>query len=211
MTRGHAGLLFAAAVLGCGEPTVPSRTAPYGFADPVTGDVFRWPAARLPVRVWSDPRGAMPQLADEGLRVWESLFLYGEFRAVLVGDSLDADVLMRWSGAVPPDVPPDTGPAVFACGGVTRYSVDASNTLDDYVRIEVSTNPGFTDAQVAACVIRVARHEIGHALGIFQHSPDTADLMHGAPRVVAPSRNDRRTVEVLYHTEASIRPRPSGP
>jgi predicted Zn-dependent protease len=49
-------------------------------------------------------------------------------------------------------------------------------------------------------------HELGHALGLLQHSPDTTDLMHSSPRVRAPS--DRRSVEVLYHTEPTIAPKP---
>ena len=197
-----------AAIAACGEPTIPARAPAYGFDDPVTGDVFRWPVARLPVRLWVDPRGAMPRLVGDGLRAWEALFLYGEFRGVTVADSLDADVIVRWAGAVPPDVPPDPGAPAFACGGVTQFSIDAGNALDDYVRVEVAINAGYTDAQVAACVARVAPHELGHVLGILQHSADTADLMHPNPRLSQPSEGDRRTVEVLYHTEATITPRP---
>ena len=196
------------ALIACGEPTVPPREPAYGFDDPVTGDVFRWPAARLPVRVWVDPRGAMPRVVGDGLRAWEALFLYGEFRAATVADSLDADVLVRWATAAPPDVPPDPGPPAFACTGVTQFSVDAGNALDDYVRVGIGFSAGYTDAQVAACVARVATHELGHVLGILQHSPDTADLMHPSPRVRRPSDGDRRTVEVLYHTDPTIAPRP---
>jgi len=207
MRRALAGACLAA-LAACGEPTVPARTPAYGFDDPVTGDVFRWPVARLPVRLWVDPRGALPRLVDDGLRAWEAMFLYGEFRGVTVADSVGADVLVRWAGAVPPDVPPDPGPPAFACGGVTQLSIDAGNALDDYVRVDITVTAGYTDAQVAACVARVATHELGHVLGILQHSPDTTDVMHPSPRIGEPSDGDRRTVEVLYHTEPTIGPRP---
>jgi hypothetical protein len=197
-----------AACLACGDPTIPARTPAYGFDDPGTGDVFRWPVARLPVRLWVDPRGALPRLVGDGVQAWEAVFLYGEFRGVTVTDSLDADVIVRWGGIVPPDVPPDPGPPVFACGGVTQLSIDAGNALDDYVRVAITINAGYSDAQVAACAARVATHELGHVLGVLQHSPDTTDLMHPSPRVGAPSDRDRRTVEVLYHTEPTIAPRP---
>lgn len=196
------------ALVACAEPMVPQRDPAYGFDDPATGDVFRWPAARLPVRLWVDPRGAMPRLVGDGLGAWEALFLYGEFRGVTVSDSLDADVIVRWANTVPPDVPPDPGPPAFACQGVTQYSIDATNVLDDYVRVAIGVRAGYTDAQVAACASRVATHELGHVLGIFQHSPDTADLMYASPRVPRPSDGDRRTIEVLYHTEPTIAPRP---
>jgi hypothetical protein len=204
--RSAAAVLLALAA--CGDPAIPTRVAAYAFDDPATGDVFRWPARRLPVRVWADAGGAMPRLAAQGLARWEAQFLYGEFRAVPVSDSLDADVILRWSTTAPPDVPPDPGPPVAACRGVTSFSIGANNALDDLVRIDLDANAGFTDAQVAACLVRVARHELGHALGILQHSPDTLDLMHANPRVAAPSERDRRTVEVLYHTAPTIAPRP---
>ena len=31
-----------------------------------------------------------------------------------------ADVIVRWADSVPPDAPPDNGPPVKACGGVTQ-------------------------------------------------------------------------------------------
>jgi len=207
MKRLAGGAVLMAALLGCEGPTIPARTPAYGFDDPTTGDVFRWPSTRLPVRVWTDPRGALPRLATVGLQAWEASFLYGEFRGVPTGDTLHADILMRWADSVPPDVPPDTGPVAFACRGITRLVVGAGNTLSDDVRIDISINFGYTPGQVAACVARVVPHELGHALGLLQHSPDTADLMHANPRVAVPSDGDRRTVEVLYHTEPTLAPR----
>lgn len=201
-------LLLLAGFAACSEPTIPTRVPAYGFDDPATGDVFRWPAVRLPVRVWVDPRGAMPRLVRLALAQWQAQFLYGEFRGLVVADSLDADVLVVWGGTVPTDVPPDPGPPVVACNGLTTFSIDAANALDDYVRAEVNVLGGYSDAQIAACAARTTTHELGHVLGILQHSPDSTDLMYGTPRVTAPSDGDRRTVEVLYHTAPTIFPRP---
>jgi hypothetical protein len=48
----------------------------------------------------------------------------------------------------------------------------------------------------------------GHALGLLKHSPSTLDIMNQTPTVSTPSSTDRRTVEVLYHTAATVAPPP---
>lgn len=202
--------LLGTVLAACSDPTIPVRSAAYAFDDVLTGDVFHWPTTppQRDTKLWVDPRGALPRLAQQGLDQWEAQFLYGEFRGIIVADSLDADVLLKWGGAVPPDVPPDTGAPVNACTGSTLITTDSTNTLDDYIRAEVNLSGSFTPEQVAACVVRVTNHELGHVLGILRHSPNPADLMYPSPGVAAPSDGDRRTVEVLYHTAPTIRPRP---
>jgi len=51
-------------------------------------------------------------------------------------------------------------------------------------------------------------HEMGHSLGLVRHSPSTLDIMNGIPTVSWPSDEDRRTIEVLYHTKATVVPPP---
>jgi hypothetical protein len=195
-----------AAATACSDITPPRRSEAYPFD--LAGDVFHWTPDRLPVRHYADRRGIMPTLVAEALRVWEAQFLYGEFRGVLVSDSLAADVIVVWADSVPPDVPPDTTGAVGACGGVTSFVVDSTDTIESPIRVEISVNAGYTPAQVAACLPRVTRHELGHALGILRHSPAPPDLMHGTPSVDVPSARDRVTAEVLYHTPPTIAPPP---
>lgn len=196
-------------VLACGEPTVPARQAAYGFDDGL-GEVFRWPDERLPVRFYADARGAMPALVTRALGVWEEQFLYGEFAGVLTTDSASADVIVVWSGGVPPDVPPDPGAPVNACTGLTRLVIDsATNALDSAIVITAQSLAGSaTDAQRAACFQRVVAHEVGHSLGLLQHSAQAGDLMAAQPVVDRPTTRDRVTVEVLYHTPPTIGPPP---
>jgi predicted Zn-dependent protease len=47
-------------------------------------------------------------------------------------------------------------------------------------------------------------HEIGHTLGLLQHSTEPTDLMAAQPTARAPSTRDRMTAEVLYHTVPTI-------
>ena len=201
--RTVAPLLAAAAA--CADITPPPRDGGYPFAI-FGGDVFHWTPGRLPVRYFADSRGVMRTLVDQALVVWEAQFLYGEFRGVRVTDSTTADVIVVWADSVPPDAPPDTTGAVGACGGVTSFVVDSTDTIDGPIRVQMSVTVGRTLAQVAACLPRVARHELGHTLGLLLHSPTPEDLMYGTPSVDRPTDRDRMTVEVLYHTPPTIAP-----
>jgi predicted Zn-dependent protease len=192
--------------LGCSEILVPSRTPRY-LSD-LAGEVFRWPSDRLPVRYFADTRGNMPDLVRTSLQVWEAQFLYGEFTGTLVGDSTAADVIVVWQDSIPPNVPPDTAGALGACDGVTSFVIDSTGAMTEPIRVQLRVRPGYTEPQVAACMHRVAAHELGHTLGILTHSPATTDLMYGTPATDTPTSRDRNTAQVLYHTTSTIAPPP---
>ncbi len=211
MSRARALLAALAGTLAaaCTDPMVPSHAPAYPFD--IFGDVFHWPAGRLPVRFYADPRGTLPTLVAHAVDTWERQFLYGEFRGVMVNDSNSADVIVTWADSVPPDATPDTGPAVNACGGLTQGFLDSTGTAFDgpfHSQLTVLTGAVFTAGQVQACVQRTTIHELGHTLGLFQESADTRDIMASPPSVKLPSAGDRRTVETLYHTTPTLGPPP---
>jgi len=199
-------LAIAVLTAGCSDIIPPSRTPRY-LAD-AAGDMFHWPADRIPVRYFVDPRGALPRLVHNGLSAWQDQFLYGEFRAVVVADSTAADVIMRWQDSVPADVPPDTAGALGACDGVTTYVLDSTKTMTGPEHVSLRVRLGYTLPQIAECFRRVVTHELGHSLGILSHSPATTDLMYGTPAIERPTERDRNTAQVLYHTAPTIFPPP---
>jgi len=207
--------LIAIVAAACEDPTIPDRAGVYAFADTViistdtTVTLFRWPANRLPVRFWTDPRSNMRFLVERSIAVWQDHFLYGEFRGTVVSDSASADVVVQWSDSVPPDVPPDTTPVTNSCGGVTTFTFDSTGfALAGPVRVSLTVLTGspVPAGQVQACMRRVAIHELGHSLGLLRHSSFDEDIMFGSPIVNYPSRFDRRSVEVLYHSQPTVQP-----
>ena len=195
--------------VACSDPTIPARTSTYGFD--FAGDVFHWPSNRVPVHYYADPRSNMRDLVEHAIGSWQNQLLYGEFTGQLVTDSTLADVIVTWFDSVPPDVPPDAGPPVSACDGVTTLLLDSAGTaLVGPIRtqIRITTAQVYTAAQVSACLRRVTIHELGHTLGLLQESTSSADIMYATVQVSAPSGRDRQTVEVLYHTLPTIAPPP---
>lgn len=202
---------LALAGTACADAAAPMRPSPYAFDLQGTGLVFHWSADRLPVRVWvAGDAGVVRQFAAEGLQVWSRQFIFGEFRGALVDDSSTADVLVTVGPDTPPAGVPDDAPAALgACSGATEFDVTANQGLAGPFRIALTWDARFPNQDVVNCLERVTVHEVGHAIGIFGHSPDDDDLMNANPRVRSLSPRDRATAEILYHTPATIRPPPT--
>lgn len=203
-----AAMMAAAA---CEAPEAPVRPTPYDFRLFKSDTVFHWPEDRMPVRVYAEPVGRMVEDVAAGLQQWQRQFLYGELSTVMVTDPADADVLVFLDGPVPPDVPPSDDPPRAVCGGYTALpprDIDGSGNarFTDRLQISVSWSVGEDPTDVVNCLQRVIAHELGHALGIFDHSADPFDLMHPEPSVTLPSPRDQSTILTLYHLPTDILP-----
>ena len=170
--------------------------------------VFRWPGSNLPVRVYAEPVGELQANTLAAMQLWVNAFRCNELSMQVTSDSARADIIIRNPPALPPLVTAFViaVDSVGACRGVTVFDT-AQSALDAPMRAYVSP-VAFDSAAVAACYRFVTAHELGHALGLLSHSPDTADLMHPRPRRRLLTAADRYTIQRLYHTTPTIGPPP---
>jgi hypothetical protein len=206
-------VLGVGAALACAEIASPSRADRYEWrrvvsTGPGTADTlsFHWPRSRLPVKVWVQDTLNLPAHVQAGIHEWEAAFLYAEFKAVSVADSNTADVVVLAGSPVKggfnvirlASMAPE-------CEGGTDFELPSgSRELQPPIRVFI--NPRFDPASpgVDACLALTTTHELGHAIGIFEHSPDLGDIMFGDPVVTTLSDRDRATVEAAYHLQPNL-------
>jgi len=207
-----------ALLIACADIAEPSRGNAYEWRRIVTTGTgvdtlsFHWDEADLPVRFWVEDALNLPSHVQQGIEQWEAAFLYREFSGRLVSDSSAADVIVRVG------ITPKGGFSITRlgrgmapeCQGATDVELPpAGNQILRPIRIYL--DPRFAEGSpgIDECMALTATHEIGHALGIFTHSPDPADLMYADPVVSTISSGDRSTAELAYHTPPtlSIEPR----
>lgn len=209
--------LLAAA---CDAPTIPPEAGAYDFTFRTTPpSVVRWPVGttiRVHVAGGEDPvRAALLRDAFlEAAAQWEDAVLFSEYRFAEAATARDADVVLYWGGESPPadtaGCPPESigeRALTWSCphptvpGRLRPFTVDGQPSQ---VRMMVYVLR--SEASDPASVRRVVLHELGHVLGIGQHSPSMQDAMEAHAPVDRLSPADRATVQVLYHVEPDILP-----
>ena len=203
------GLGCGPALLSCADIAAPSRSNAYEWRRIVgtTIQSFHWPQSRLPVRIWAEDAVNLPAHVRHGIAEWEAAFLYGEFRGEVVSDSSVADVIVT-SGIAPPgsfSITRLESLAAPECLGATDVELDVTGKVI-LPPIRVYVDPRFDPSLpgVDACMALTTTHELGHALGIFAHSPNVDDIMYSDPVVTTLSPRDRATAELAYHTEPTL-------
>lgn len=205
-------LLLGLAGLACSDLSAPTRVSPYEWRLIIPSSTgldsltFRWERGQLPVRYWVEDSLGLPAHVENAIATWRGAFLYGEWDGTLVGDSGQADVIVR---LMTPPVKPSAAMRYHAllpeCQGAT--DIDTLATRHQLaLPIRVYLDPRLPGSGLDACLAVTATHELGHTLGLIQHSTDPADVMYSNPATGTLSARDIRTAEAIYHLEADIVP-----
>lgn len=199
----------AALLVSCGDISAPLRADIYEWRLTQGSDTlsYHWPRGALPIRVWTQDTLEFATHAETAIDAWRHAFLYREFDAVVVADSNEADVIVRTGF-------PDGGgilqklvlrSTITECEALTELDLSFETkvlTLPIHVFMAARFDPELPETR--ACFGVAMRHELGHALGIFRHSPDIGDIMYFSPEVTELSERDRQTAEVLYHAPVTV-------
>lgn len=203
--------LLAAAALSCSEATAPARAPNYEWRLFVQNDTlsFHWPANMLPVKIWVEDSLGMPDRVQEAIASWKTVFLYGEYDAILVSDSSSADVVVRVA-TPPPKIVATVGRlnTLFpGCEGATDIDT-VSTRYELQLPVRMYLTPRYDPVQndLTECFRITARHELGHSLGLFQHTSDSRDIMYGQPEATAFSLRDVNTAQILSHWPSNMAP-----
>jgi|GEM_PF-574750 len=190
----------------------------YEMGEMVTDTVdFAWRAGDLPIKVWVHDSAGLPADFRAAVTAWQGVLVFGEVAVQYVSDSSTAQIIVVL-GSPPPAPGAPTGAVAIrlqsapaACEGATDIQVSAPDHTKLWTPIRIYMTPKYllSDPETKACLRRATIHELGHALGLFKHSPDSLDIMFPFPRVDSPSDADAATIQFLYHQTPDLRARPA--
>lgn len=202
--------LIAAA---CDNPTVVRPDFAYDPTQLTGGQLYRWSTGAR-VRVFVEPMAASGiELAGAVQRAvvsWNAVPQEREFTLDVVTNRDLADVIV-YDRSIPQPVV--SGSCPFNPSGAAGYTYFCPlNGRAERLRPLAST--GFTTAIVIrvdmtttatqAALDALVAHEVGHAVGLGGHSPQTTDVMYTRPTVRTPTDRDRNTLRNVLGRAADI-------
>jgi matrixin len=152
----------------------------------------RWPERSIePVRVWIQRTATIPDWTPELFRVARTAFdEWGEvgipLRFTFTVDSTRADVRVGFADRL------TEGNRL----GVTTHRHDQDGWIIG-ADIVIATHDSAGVALASPLIAAIARHEVGHALGLA-HSRDRATIMYPESQTLSITGPDRATLKLLY-------------
>jgi predicted Zn-dependent protease len=192
--------LIAAA---CDHPTAARPDFAYDPTQLTGGQLYRWSTGAR-VRVFVEPMAAgsleLAGAVQRAVVAWNAVPQEREFTLDVVTNRDLADVIV-YDRSIPQPVV--SGSCPFSPSGAAGYTYFcplngraerlrplASSGLTTAIVIRVDMTTTATQAALDALVA----HEVGHAVGIGGHSPQTTDVMYTRPTVRTPTDRDRNTL-----------------
>lgn len=192
----------------------PTVTADLRAALDAHGGVVRWDPARGQIRLWVQRRPAFAaDVTVTGAEWRRTIGAAAEsWRGIVHGlafameqDSARADVIVTWDRDLE-NVPAGSELAFGAAGRTTLVPADDGRALASHVRLAVF---GPRAARYSVEDVRaVARHELGHALGLAHHAAPSS-VMAPLVRAERLTDDDRETLRALYALPIGERCAPS--
>jgi predicted Zn-dependent protease len=200
-------------LLGCESPTVIRPDFAYNPTDLTGGQLYRWSTGAR-VRVFVEPMGAgsvdLASAVQRAVSAWNAVPQAREFTLDVVTNRDVADVIVYDRSLPQPVI---TGSCPFNPSGAAGYTYFcpingraerlrplASTVLTTAIVIRVDMTTTATQAALDALVA----HEVGHAVGIGGHSPQSTDVMYTRPTVRTPTDRDRNTLRNVLGRAADI-------
>lgn len=162
-----------------------------------------WPVNRLPIPIsitLTEPNQTIfVEDIHQGLRTWETIS-GGRIRFREVSTPGQAKIQISLKEGPLIHVNSSIGHASFNSENI--HDPDPFNTLKIYITVNTGENgSSLPMANRKEQIDRVILHELGHAIGIWGHSPDPGDIMYAHPIVSKLSTRDVNTIRKLYRLD----------
>ena len=206
-------VMMSMLLVACDSPTVVRPEFAYDPTSLTGGLLYRWTTGAR-VRVFVEPMAAagvdLAAAVQRATIAWNAVPQAREFTLEVVANRDAADVIV-YDRSIPQPVV--TGSCPFNPSGAAGYTYFCplngraerlrpvgSTVLTTAIVIRVD----MTTTAAQAALDALVAHELGHAVGIGGHSPETSDVMYTRPSVRSPSDRDRATLRNLLGRAADI-------
>lgn len=200
-------VLGALLVSACDAPTLARPMAAYSPTSLTNGQLYRWSSGST-IRVWhiqpADSTRDVFRATQLALAEWNAVPRLREYRLESATSLERANIVivdrstplpLAPAASCPFDPRGSTGYTYFCVSGNRAQRLQSSGGAPTDVSVIIRLDVGGMASQ--AVLEAVVLHEMGHALGIGGHSPETADVMFGNPTARFLSGRDVQTLQFL--------------